>query len=816
MGGESVGRGAGEPGAWSGTVGSGGAPRFFRQLLDELPDPVFVKDRDHCWLYLNPALCRLVGHRAEEMLGKSDYDFFPKEQADVFWEMDELVYTSGTAHTNVEQIQDAQGNTRTISTRKSLIRDDQGRSLLYGVISDVSEVHSLRHHEVQMNRVLKRLALGDSLEQILAMIIEIAEAEFAGMIASILRVDESGKRLVQVVPSRLPDSFQQAINRTPIREAMGACGTAAYRRQRVVSVDLEHHPFWQGVVLEVRKAGLQSCWSEPIIASNGVVVGTFALYYRALREPEAAETRLMETMAQLAAVAMEHHQMNQEALRLRRMLGNVVDSMPSVLIGVNPAGQVSQWNKEAEKVTGILQQDALGRDLASVYPHIKEEVMVEVRRAIHTRQVQPTLKNSRQAGADTLYEDITIYPLAANGTEGAVIRIDDVSERVRLEEAMIQTDKLMSIGVLAGGIAHDFNNILVGILANLGLLSHALAPDCSEHELVARTEGAALRARGLANQLLTFAKGGVPHCRAMDLAELVTGSVQFALTGSDVRCVYRFGEDLWPVSVDGDQIGQVMQNLVINAKQAMAPGGQITISCVNVERASVSLPPLLGGERYVKVQVRDNGPGIPAAVIKHIFDPYFSTKQDGNGLGLAVCHSIVSRHQGVLNVEQAPGGGALFTFYLPVAEEAELPQASQEETPRGSGTILVMDDEQIVLDALASILDFLGYDVLLAREGAEALRIYEQARKGGKPPDLVIMDLTIPSGMGGKEAVQRLLSLSADARVVVTSGYSHDPILAKYRDYGFAAALSKPFRLAEVATVVHRLLNQGEEPGKDH
>ncbi len=778
-------------------------------LLNAIPDPVFVKDENHRWVYVNQAFCTLVGHSVEEMLGKSDYDFLPKEQADVLWVADEEVFTSGRSRTNTEKIINVDGIVRTIVSHKSLCTVGDGCKLLVGTIRDASNIHHLHQQERQMSKILKEIALGQNYERVLAMLLEVAENLFPGMTASLLTVDETGKRLRPKGKSHLPDYFVQAIDGTPIREGMGACGTAAFRKERVIIEDLPNHPYWQRVKEHTSRAKLLSAWSEPVIDSGGEVIGTFALYYNDIRSPTKEETYLMESMAQLASIAMEQDRINKESTMLKELMGNIVDFMPSVLIGVDINGRVTLWNREAEKLSGASRGEAVGQLLESVYPHFTAEILQEIHTAIRSQRIQPLFKNARYNAGDIVYEDITVFPLGIKETDGAVIRVDNVTQRIRHEEAMIQTDKLMSVGVLAGGIAHDFNNILVGILGNLSMLSMYLSEDHVAHEMVRRAESASLRAKGLTRQLLTFSKGGSPILQATALPELINESAQFMLSGSSVSHRIDYAEDLLLVNVDVDQIGQVVQNLIINARDAMGDRGVISIYCSNVSQGDTVLPPVLTGEKYVCLEVRDTGPGIPESILPHIFDPYFTTKKEGSGLGLAVCHSIITKHEGFITVANEDGNGAVFTVFLPAEKQQEKTTTvhpAQEKTSVGNGKILVMDDEEYVCELLVGMLKYLGYSADTANNGVEAIQKYEDAADRGQAYDLVILDLTVPTGMGGEEVAKRLTTAYPDARMIVSSGYAHNQVMADHEEFGFKAALIKPFRLKDVANVVKSVI----------
>ncbi|RMH34622.1 MAG: PAS domain S-box protein [Nitrospirae bacterium] len=402
--------------------------------------------------------------------------------------------------------------------------------------------------------------------------------------------------------------------------------------------------------------------------------------------------------------------------------------------------------------------------------------------------------------------------------------VEDITDRKRYEEERLRMNKLDSLGLLAGGLAHDFNNLLTAILGQLTLAKLALSPHDRLFQRLTEAEAASLRAQELTNQLLTFAKGGLPIKKAASLRQLVEESARFVLRGSNVKCQFRFASDLWPVEIDVGQIGQVIQNLVINAKQAMPDGGVVTIQGENVVITAGDRPPGsldLSAGHWVRVTFADRGVGIPAENLEKIFDPYFTTKPTGSGLGLATSYSIVKKHGGVLSVASQVGVGTTFTLYLPAMPSASV-EHSQEDSlavESGCGRILIMDDEEPIRRLLNDMLELCGYTCELAKDGYEALKMFERARSEGQPFHVVLLDLTVPGGMGGKETFQRLKELDPQIKAVVMSGYSNDPILARYQDYGFHARITKPFKFRELAEVVRNVLsirtNHGDNRSTD-
>ncbi|VAW34056.1 hypothetical protein MNBD_DELTA03-1696, partial [hydrothermal vent metagenome] len=358
-------------------------------------------------------------------------------------------------------------------------------------------------------------------------------------------------------------------------------------------------------------------------------------------------------------------------------------------------------------------------------------------------------------------------------------------------------------GVLAGGIAHDFNNILAAILGNINLARIDIETGSGADKLLAEAERASLQAKGLTGQLLTFAKGGEPIKDVADLEEIIRDSADFVLRGGKVSCRYDFAPRLSPVMIDSGQISQVIQNMVINAQQAMPQGGKIEISCHNLSEED--------GD-FVRLIIRDEGEGMEKEVVERIFDPYFTTKDEGSGLGLAVSYSIINKHDGRLRVDSTPGKGTAFIIDLPAVRHnpvgivgGEKNQVLSSMEIKG-GTVMIMDDEGPLRDLAAIMLGRLGHETVKTAHGREAVERYQEMLKAGKAPDLVIMDLTIPGGMGGREAAAEILALDPEARLVVASGYSNDPVMARCREFGFRAAISKPYQLAELRAVIDQAM----------
>ncbi len=385
--------------------------------------------------------------------------------------------------------------------------------------------------------------------------------------------------------------------------------------------------------------------------------------------------------------------------------------------------------------------------------------------------------------------------------------LHDITERQLAEAERLRMQKLDSVGLLAGGIAHDFNNLLSAVVGNLNLAALACPKEGSLYTRLKEAETAAYQASDLTRQLLTFAKGGEPIRELADLRMMLQDSAEFVLRGSNVRCDFTIPEDLWPLQADSGQLSQVIQNLVINADQAMPDGGVITLSAANINAEETTEFPA-AGQPHICISVIDQGIGITPEELTHIFDPYFSTKESGHGLGLASAHSIIRKHDGWISVSSTPGQGSHFDIFLPAEPtESITTKEHQEQFSAGDGSrILVMDDEQSVRQIMTEILELNGYQVKATANGQEALECYAEHMVIGQPFDLVITDLTVPGAMGGKELAERLHDIEAQLPILVTSGYSNDPILANYEDYGFCGFISKPFRAYTIMDAVSNAL----------
>jgi PAS domain S-box-containing protein len=383
----------------------------------------------------------------------------------------------------------------------------------------------------------------------------------------------------------------------------------------------------------------------------------------------------------------------------------------------------------------------------------------------------------------------------------------DITERKQMEEELQKGQKLEALGLLAGGIAHDFNNLLGGIFGYIDLAAGSAKEQITKDYLSDALETID-RARSLTTQLLTFAKGGAPIKKLERLVPFIAETAKFGLSGSNVSCRFTIPEDLWPCEYDKNQIGQVIDNIVINAQQAMPEGGTIEIEAANLQLATKSHAVLPAGN-YVRIEIKDHGIGMPFEILSKIFDPFFTTKAKGHGLGLATCYSIVNRHNGCIEVESEPGKGSTFTMYLPASPDSITSDSAPIETiHHGSGSILIMDDEKVIRDTISLTLKTMGYDVHCVSNAKEAIEAFEKATRDKNYFTALILDLTIPGGPGGKETIHEIRKCDKNIPAFVASGYADDPVMANPSAYGFSGSICKPFIKSELAHLLNMHLKK--------
>ncbi len=486
-------------------------------------------------------------------------------------------------------------------------------------------------------------------------------------------------------------------------------------------------------------------------------------------------------------------------------LSRAIEYNPCTIIITDNEAKIEYVNPKFTQLTGYTAQEVLGKNPSILNSSMTpSDEFVNLWRTIDAGSEWRGEFCNKKKNGELYWESATISSIKnAKGKITHYVAVkENITERKKTENELLKVQKLESLGVLAGSIAHDLNNYLTAIMGNITLAKMDVNKEDKVYSNLEDAERVILRTEDLTNQLITFSKGGLPIKKVVSVNKIIDVSMCLSLRGTDIICQYFISEDIWPVEVDEGQIVQVINNIVINAKHAMPEGGNVKLLAKNITIGDQDIPSLKSGD-YVKITIEDQGEGIPKEVMQKIFDPFFSTKEKGSGLGLASCYSIIRNHGGYISVESEVGAGTTFHIYLPAIKD-EIPTKDDEtEYPSvGKGKILFMDDEDALRDVTGKLLKNIGYEVKLAREGSEAINLYKEAKGSGNPFDAVILDLTVRSGMGGKETIKKLIEFDPGVKAIVLSGYSEGPILSSFGEYGFKNIVKKPYQILKLNKIL--------------
>ena len=493
---------------------------------------------------------------------------------------------------------------------------------------------------------------------------------------------------------------------------------------------------------------------------------------------------------------------------LVEMLKRSIDCLPEGAYWFDTGNEFSYVNDAGCKVLGYSKAEMLGMTVGQVNPRATPETMAKIWKLLREQKaVVGESVHRRKDGTEFPVEVRSSY-LEFEGKEYCCGFAVDITQRKRAESQLVRTQKLDALALLAGGIAHDLNNLLVGLFGNIDM-ADASTSDPTVKTHLARATGVIDRVRGLTQQLLTFAKGGVPIKKVGSLVPFLEEAVRFALSGSRVSASFAIQSGLWLCNFDRNQIGQVIDNIVINAQQAMPDGGSLKVAASNVVLGDGEHAVLQPGN-YVRLTLEDQGTGMSDELLLRIFDPFFTTKASGQGLGLATSYSIAKHHGGTIDVASKPGLGSTFHIYLPATLGATTPvAATAQDRHAGRGEILVMDDEELVREVFSGMLKAVGYTAVNTRNVAEALEIFGRDAEGNRKIVAAILDLTILGGKGGREAIAMIRQLDKNLPVFAASGYAEDPVMVTPEEFGFTAQICKPFTLIELAAVLGKHMKSG-------
>ena len=487
--------------------------------------------------------------------------------------------------------------------------------------------------------------------------------------------------------------------------------------------------------------------------------------------------------------------------------------MAEILIFTDPAGRIVLMNKAAEELTGWTMEKVIGKHLDDVLNVVDEKTYTRVGHLVDRilnkgRIVDPgdqmRIAVQGQNQKALFYGGAPVYDKHSS-IVGVILILRNVTDEIEKEARLLEAQDLKSLGVFAASIAHDLNNTLTVVLGNISLARIFPGLEEKVYEKLVRAEKASMQAKDLTNQLFSLSRGKSPMLKVTSLKDLLKDAEDNASEFAGIDCQSIVPDDLWLVKIDKLQISQVINNIIVNARQAMPEGGTISIKAENVTLESGESSDLKAG-KYVKVSVEDHGVGIRKEFLARVFEPSFTTKQKGSGFGLAVAQFIIDSHGGHISVESQLGVGTTFSFYLPACSGQDSEDGAEtNELFQGAGRVLVMDDEEVITDFVFEVLTSMGYDVAKAQNGTEAVELYKSASSGGKAFDAVILNLMVQNGMGGVETIEELQKINPGVKAVVSSGYSNHPVMINFEQYGFCAALAKPYKVRELGKVMSKV-----------
>lgn len=734
-------------------------------ILTAIRDAISVQDINLRILYQNPAHKQLMGDHAGE------YCYVAYQHKDKACEGCHLLrsFEDGLSHQRETRVV-IDNEEHYVEITSSPLRDADGA--IVGGIESVRDITEREKNREELNYVSEcfRQALNDSQHILYRLNVKKGCYDYIGQAFEKItgyRLAEFRKTSLEQLPEYFhPDDRQRIFGHIE--------KTLRTRTGPAVSFDLEYR---------LRKADGSYCWLHDSNTACFDEYGELECFFGSaldITEQKRAEELLRQS---------------EERLR------SIINANPEPQFLIDRDGTIIMGNQSLAKRLGKSLDEVQGHNVAEFGPPDLHECRMMQAEEVF-RSGKPHVFTDSRAVLELENHFYPIFDQNGIVSQLAVLSID-ITERNMLQQQLLRTQKLESLGVLAGGIAHDFNNILTGIMGNISFARMLIEDTHEVCSSLENAEKATIRAADLVKKLLIFAKGGQPVKKPVLLQNVIQSTLSLFLSGTAVRGRVDFPRYLPAVEADEIQLCQAFDNLIVNAVQAMPAGGNLTVSGKTVVLSAENSVGLSAGE-YVKLQFRDEGCGITEDDQKKIFDPYFSTKAGGLGLGLASTHAIIAKHDGQITVESTIGVGTTFTLYLPVTAATGI--ESRKETGGVTGKpglrVLVMDDDEMVRDFATMALERLGHFVATCSNGGEAIASYRSAKETGTPFSVVIMDLTIPGGMGGAEAACRIRDFDPDAILVVSSGYSDDPVMANFKEYGFCAALEKPYTAADIAKIM--------------
>ncbi len=776
-----------------------------RAILNNIPDLAWLKDEESRFISVNEPFGKACGVNPEDLAGKTDFDIWPEDLAEAYRADDREVMASGKAKRVEEPLIDTADKMTWIETIKKPIYNTKGEVIgTTGIARDVTD-RKRAFQELEGYR--QKLA---SLVKMRTGELRIANRKLKEEILSHEKSeDDLKKALMEMgnIMSAVPDIIYmldleaRLVKWNKTLETVSGYSPAELEGKHFAELLAETD---RDEAFERIKEAFEKGYASKELTLLAREGDTIPYFFSGAPYKDGAGN-----IIGLVGVGKDMTERRAEEEKIN-FLASIVQTIPEGVCSIDANGAIRSWNEGAEKMLGYTSREIMGRHVSTIIPDaLAGSELENCIGILNTKGYLTGYESLRKAkNGEIVPVEITAAALKDSRRKivGYASIMRDISERKRMEEDLLRTQKLESLGILAGGIAHDFNNLLTALLGNISLTKRSVDSESAAYGILLDAEKALYRAKDLTHQLLTFSKGGTPVKRVASIERLVSDAAEFALRGSNVISKYHVADNLRNIEVDEGQLSQVFYNLVINARQSMPKGGAITIRCNNASIAGNSVLPLKKGE-YVKVSIEDRGTGIRQEDLHKIFDPYFTTKKEGSGLGLATSYSIIKNHDGHITVESRPGLGTKFTIYLPSTDK-RLPEGAMKGKTlfRGRGRVLVMEDEETIRLILQKMIAEIGYEADFVVNGEEAVELYTKARESANPFDAVLMDLTIRGGMGGQECIQHLLEFDPSVKAIVSSGYSDAPVISNYRDYGFLGIITKPYRIEDLSEVLYKVI----------
>lgn len=794
----------------------------FEALIEHIPDRVYFKNEKHQFVLVNREKAEDMNLQAQVLFGKTDADFYPEFIARKCLIDDQRVLESGVPIVGKEErVANSEGELGWFSTTKIPWRDHAGNIIgTMGISRDITESKRMSQAYNAMYKISEAVHSTTTSHDLYATIHQILR-ELIGAKNMYIAIHDPDDNTLS-----FPYYIDENDDYAPPSKRKYGNGLTEYVIRTGEPFIASEGDFESLVASgEITLTGPPSKdWlGVPLRTPQGIIGVLTVQNYNDDSCYDHQDLEMLEFVSEQIALAIRRKQAEDALSKEREQLAVTLKSIGDGVITTDLRGNVLLMNRMAFRMTGW-DESAYGRPVGEIFNVVHEKtdepVLPDIFKVIRNQEVYLLPSQSVLITKNGSRLDIadSIAPLRDEESNliGAVIIFRDVTRQRELEEEAMRARKLESVGTLAGGIAHDFNNILSGILGNISLARILSGNPDKVEDLLANAEEASRRASLLTKQLLTFAKGGAPVKETAALNEIIKQTVEFSLRGSNVQASLEFDPDLWPVSIDVGQIDRVIQNLIINADQAMPDGGTVTIRAKNVQLPDDSVNLETEPGEYVLIEIADEGIGISKEDLPKIFDPYFSTKSEGSGLGLATSYTIIQKHGGYINALSESGTGTIMQVYLPadvnangLSDTHRLPLHSNGSKTE-EGRILVMDDDENVRVMVEEMLRHCGYDVSTCAEGTEAIHLYREQLISTEPFDAVLLDLTIQGGMGGRETISELKKIDPEITAIVSSGYSTDSVMSHYGDYGFVGKVEKPYSMDELFSTLRGAIGNGK------